>query len=65
MFSFKPTANIECHEAGNSYCGDNGIYLEIRRTNPDNPIRNIRLIMPGMPELSGHSGRLNIGQRAP
>jgi hypothetical protein len=26
---------------------DNGIYLQITATNPSNPIRNIRVIMPG------------------
>jgi len=30
-----------------AYCGDNGILLQVMETNPMNPIRNIRVFMPG------------------
>jgi hypothetical protein len=43
-FSFTPTWKDGCTSA---YCGDNGIFLQILNTNPLNPIRNIRVIMPG------------------
>jgi hypothetical protein len=29
------------------YCTDNGLYIRVRYTNPENPLRNIRIIMPG------------------
>ena len=29
------------------YCTDNGIAITIRRVNPENPLRNVRIIMPG------------------
>eukprot|EP00808_Paulinella_micropora_P006271 g16608.t1 len=29
------------------YCGENGIWVNIVKTNPQNPIRNIRVVMPG------------------
>ena len=29
------------------YCSDNGIGITVRATNPANPIRNVRLVMPG------------------
>ena len=30
-----------------AYCTDNGLYIRVRYTNPENPLRNIRIIMPG------------------
>ena len=30
------------------YCSDNGIAITIRRVNPANPLRNVRIIMPGI-----------------
>lgn len=30
------------------YCTDNGIAITIRRVNPSNPLRNVRIIMPGL-----------------
>lgn len=30
------------------YCSDNGIAISIRRVNPNNPLRNVRMIMPGL-----------------
>lgn len=30
------------------YCSDNGIAITIRRVNPNNPLRNVRMIMPGL-----------------
>jgi len=47
---FTPTCTRECwfDKAGwQAYCSDNGIGITIRRTNPNNPLRNIRLIAPG------------------
>jgi hypothetical protein len=32
--------------------GDNGLFVIIQRTNPDNPVRNIRVLMPGFDELT-------------
>ena len=32
----------------NAYCTDNGLYVRWRSTNKHNPLRNIRVIMPGM-----------------
>lgn len=46
-FVFQPTANLDCAETGEPYCGDNGIYLTLAKTNPENPVRNVRLLMPG------------------
>ncbi len=43
-FYFKPTDIPGCTAA---YCSDNGIYLRLLATNPENPVRNIRVIMPG------------------
>jgi len=43
-FIFTPTVNLGCEEA---YCGDNGIYMRILKTNPENPIHNVRVLMPG------------------
>jgi hypothetical protein len=43
-FTFTPTWQEGCTS---SYCGDNGILMLIMKTNPENPIRNIRVIMPG------------------
>eukprot|EP00928_Gymnodinium_smaydae_P034179 TRINITY_DN24290_c0_g2_i1.p1 TRINITY_DN24290_c0_g2~~TRINITY_DN24290_c0_g2_i1.p1 ORF type:complete len:821 (-),score=76.86 TRINITY_DN24290_c0_g2_i1:1077-3191(-) len=47
---FEPTCRRSCwfDKAGwLPYCTDNGIAMTIRRTNPSNPLRNIRVIMPG------------------
>jgi hypothetical protein len=43
-FTFRPTTVPGCTAA---YCSDNGILLRITATNPANPVRNIRVIMPG------------------
>lgn len=43
-FTFAPSWREGCTS---SYCGDNGILMIILKTNPENPIRNIRIIMPG------------------
>ena len=43
-FDFKPTYLDGCDDA---YCSDNGIALVLQSTNPANPVRNIRVIMPG------------------
>jgi len=47
---FEPTCRRECwfDKAGwLPYCSDNGIAITIRRVNPNNPLRNVRMIMPG------------------
>jgi len=47
---FEPTCRRECwfDKAGwLAYCTDNGIAITVRRVNPQNPLRNIRIIMPG------------------
>lgn len=46
-FRFSPTSNPACAATDATYCGDNGILLTIKATNPANPIHNIRVIMPG------------------
>ncbi|PSC77042.1 type 1 secretion target domain [Micractinium conductrix] len=46
-FVFAPTSNPECAETGAAYCGDNGISVRVVETNPANPLRNLRLVMPG------------------
>jgi hypothetical protein len=49
-FDFTPTCDATCwfDRAGwVPYCTDNGIALTIRRTNPQNPLRNIKVIAPG------------------
>eukprot|EP00899_Mesostigma_viride_P001814 jgi/Mesvir1/11633/Mv00035-RA.3 len=52
-FDFNPSANVACHESLSSpYCSDNGIHLEIRETDPGDPVRNIRLIMPGFEDVA-------------
>ena len=43
-FDFTPTFVDGCYAA---YCSDNGIALKLLSTNPANPVRNIRVIMPG------------------
>jgi len=43
-FIFEPTWREGCTS---SYCGDNGILLKLLDTNRSNPVRNIRVIMPG------------------
>jgi len=43
-FKFTPTEVPGCTLA---YCSDNGIFLRLLKTNPANPVRNIRVIMPG------------------
>ena len=43
-FTFTPTEVVGCTD---SYCGDNGILLRLLATNPNNPVHNIRVIMPG------------------
>ena len=47
---FASTCNPSCwYDKGDwkPYCTDNGMYIRIRHTNPANPIRNIRILMPG------------------
>lgn len=47
---FTPTCKRECwydKKTYEAYCTDNGIPITIRQTNPANPIRDIRIIMPG------------------
>ncbi|CAK9041028.1 unnamed protein product [Durusdinium trenchii] len=47
---FQPTCRRECwFDKANwlPYCSDNGIAITIRRVNPSNPLRNVRIIMPG------------------
>ncbi|GIL67805.1 hypothetical protein Vafri_21080 [Volvox africanus] len=44
---FKPTADLVCAATGAAYCGDNGIHLVLSATNPDNPLRNIRIVPSG------------------
>ncbi|GIL87895.1 hypothetical protein Vretifemale_15941 [Volvox reticuliferus] len=44
---FKPTADLACAATGAAYCGDNGIHLVLSATNPDNPLRNIRIVPSG------------------
>ena len=47
-FDFSPTSNPACASTfSSSYCGDNGISVRITSTNPANPLRNLRLVMPG------------------
>lgn len=41
-FDFTPTADLECAARGAAYCGDNGIWIVLRATNPANPLRNLR-----------------------
>ncbi len=35
----------------NAYCTDNGVLLSITKTNPANPIRNIRILMPSFEDV--------------
>jgi hypothetical protein len=47
---FLPTCERHCwfdKDGWRPYCSDNGMAVRISRTNPANPIRNIRLITPG------------------
>jgi hypothetical protein len=48
-FTFTPTWQDGCTS---SYCGDNGILLMLRKTNINNPVRNIRIIMPGFESMA-------------
>ena len=46
---FTPTCKRECwfdKAKWKPYCSDNGFGISIRATNPANPIRNVRVIMP-------------------
>jgi hypothetical protein len=43
-FEFNPTWLVGCTAV---YCNDNGILLQLLETNVLNPVRNIRIIMPG------------------
>jgi hypothetical protein len=47
-FMFQPTYLVGCTAA---YCTDNGVLLKILETNVNDPIRNIRVIMPGFESL--------------
>ena len=47
---FSPTCQQQCwfdKAEWLPYCSENGIGITIRATNPANPIRNVRLLMPG------------------
>ena len=44
---FTPTSNPTCAATFAAYCGDNGISAAIMSTNPANPVRNLKIIMPG------------------
>jgi len=45
---FTPTANIPCVDALEfAYCGENGFWLEVTGVDAADPIRNIRVVMPG------------------
>jgi hypothetical protein len=46
-FDFTPTADLACAETGAAYCGDNGLHLRVTSSNPQNPVRNIRILPPG------------------
>lgn len=48
-FEFTSTWSDGCTS---SYCGDNGILLMVKRTNVNNPVRNIRVIMPGFESVA-------------
>ncbi|CAK9041041.1 unnamed protein product [Durusdinium trenchii] len=53
---FQPTCRRECwFDKANwlPYCSDNGIAITIRRVNPSNPLRNVRIIMPGQTQRQG------------
>lgn len=52
-FDFAPTSNPACAATGAAYCGDNGIWLRLTATNTANPLRNVRLFMPGFDALEG------------
>lgn len=54
-FDFAPTCRRECwfdRAEWVPYCSDNGIALTVRRTDPANPVRNIRVVAPGF--LASH-----------
>jgi len=45
---YSPTGDIQCFaQFESSYCSDNGLWVLLVTTNPANPIRNLRIIMPG------------------
>ena len=49
-FDFTPTCRRECwfdRAQWVPYCSDNGIALTVRRVNPKDPLRNIRVLAPG------------------
>ena len=49
-FDFTPTCNPSCwfdRAEWRPYCTDNGIALTVRRTNPADPVRSIKVIAPG------------------
>ena len=49
------TADLECAEywdhgrdfPHNAYCTDNGVWMTLTGTNPADPLRNIRVVLPG------------------
>jgi hypothetical protein len=48
--AFRPTCNPACWfdtPGWQPYCTDNGFYIRVLQTSPTNPVRNIRIIMPG------------------
>lgn len=48
---FNPSVNIDCVEQMvHVYCGENGFWMEITAVDESDPIRNIRVIMPGFEE---------------
>ena len=47
LVQLTPTSNPPCDATFAAYCGDNGMWMEVTAINPSNPIRNIRVYMPG------------------
>ncbi|EKX35128.1 hypothetical protein GUITHDRAFT_80080, partial [Guillardia theta CCMP2712] len=52
---FRPSVDWTCAESFQAYCGDNGMYLKIEESDPRDPIRNIRILAPGLASLGSHS----------
>jgi hypothetical protein len=47
-FDFTPAADPSCVPSGAAdYCPNSGIHVRLLSTNPANPLRNLRLVMPG------------------
>ncbi len=52
-FDFTPSADLACAATGAADCGDNGISIRIISSNPANPLRNLRVLMPGFERVAG------------